>query len=961
MASLLKQICPDRNFRLLTGLLVCLAVLNSNAPASGASPSEEQTRQIRLLNQKGLTDEAAELLRSPGDPENALLNLLWAETHFAKGDTEKAREFIYLILKEESPAEWQTACELRVAMEYLEGDTALCMELCRQLLEHDPLSNTARLYIARLQIRQGQWDDAAENLSVLEGSAPGDLETMACRAEWWQAQGHDKQAQNLRQSVADTIDDQVDTSPAALCMAASAMRNIDRPQAALQSIQCALEIAPADPFILLEKARLFRETTSYGVAASTLNSILKKYPRCALALEEFASVLWDLREDATAVSGLCNQALAIDPTLLDTRCRLVQYSLIARDWEQADGLIAINRAVNPHHRETEDLARVKALLTEEDDTPGEKSIAVQLLLGQILAEQSDFSGSLNAFRLALGQDKTSRHALKGAGLASLRSGAFSEAAVLLESAFSASTFDIATRNTLSFIDQVQRSHTLSQGQITVAYSTRDELLGTYTLASAHRFLQQVSLKLGIRTDKMLRIQLCPNDIDLEVLTQGLPSTSCGSLPLGTICMGSTIYVKTPGAVVKEKDSFRLDEALYLGMVNFLFSETFSEPLPRWMQEGFARHMSAAAHPEWQPLFREQLISLLRAGYSVKLEQLNAEFLGNKNPLCRAYSAMVFDFLIERHGFETVLNMLQNVAQGKEWVPALEAMCAQSIDGINQNIHESVLARFQHLGLEPQSMLSAKALLESDIKTDSAMMARAAFYLRQHLLDNAMGSLRELIHRDTPPTRALCLAARVELERGNPVAAHGHFQVAQALETMRGEMAITAMDYEALGRILTQLGKEEAALQAFRKSIDLNPLDATEHGAYGKLLDLLHRKNPVPMEYYQILQQRLPARRADAPARMELARWYQEQGQLEEAVHYYQSAVGLRPDWISAHRTLAALALQLGDHQTAYVSNAILHKKRPVDKRVRESLLLCARALGYELEVTRLQALSGSER
>ena len=378
--------------------------------------------------------------------------------------------------------------------------------------------------------------------------------------------------------------------------------------------------------------------------------------------------------------------------------------------------------------------------------------------------------------------------------------------------------------------------------------------------------------------------------------------------------------------------------------------------PLWIREGFARYAAQRTSSEWMPVETPGLIASLRVGVSLPLRSLEVEFIGERNPLCRAYAAAVFEEWAQRYGSERLLVLLRRLRAGEEWTAALETVFGTPLETIDAQTRAGSLKRYAHLAMPQSRRVSAEVLLDSGVQSDDARIERAALFLDLKRYDDALRALAPLLEREAPPTRAMLIAGRAAHGSGEFAKARDRILLGLELEKVRAERIATSRDYETLGLARLELEEPDEAAAAFRRAIEKAPFDSREHGAYGRLLELLGKEEPKPAEYYEVLEKRLRARRTDARGRVELAQWLEGNGDLERAFQHYKSAAGIRPEWIAAHRALAPLARQLGKLEDAYASYRVLHAKRPEDVRVLRSLAECARALGRQGEAEKYERL-----
>ncbi len=349
--------------------------------------------------------------------------------------------------------------------DYLMGVMDSLEKRCQALLGVEPLNKAARLHLAEVLMRRGNYEEAEATLNALSDSLASDVELLEARAALMDAWDRPDEAATLRASIETVVTTQPPLSADGLRAAAAALRARHQPQAASQCLEAALRFCPADPFLLLEKARLYLAIADTGIAAASVNNVLGRYTNAPLALNLMADIQWALRKDGTAVEALCQGALKGDPTLLDARCALIRQRLIAGMWDEATKLIAENQKLNPQHLGTQRLEGATLQLKDGGGgEPGADDAApYAALVADLLAARADYTRSSAWFAQALKGGTQDGTVLKHAGLAEFRSARFDDAASLLEKAFATNPFDVGTKNMLDLLDTVRASGSVVQG------------------------------------------------------------------------------------------------------------------------------------------------------------------------------------------------------------------------------------------------------------------------------------------------------------------------------------------------------------------------------------------------------------------------------------------------------------------------------------------------------------------
>ena len=839
----------------VSAFLVAIVALAA-APAAWSSP-DDVAASVREANRRGDWPAAYTVLDAIED-DASWATLLRAETHWHSGSLDDARDRIGDIPRGDRPF-WIRAQELLVRIEYLEGNIEACQAASSRLLAAQPANPTASWFLATCYLRTGAYDKALQLAEQYAESGANPVSSRTLHADVLEEMGDVEKANTLRRSMISILNESPKTDLMELVAGSRALRKVGEFEAANQCVQWAQDLDITDPFMKLEKIRLYRATQGYGIAEMTAKKLTEFYASFPLAFAEWAEIKWDTRTKEEDVSALCKRALEADPTLLDARCRLIFYAILKDDLEERDALIARNLVINPRHRRTRNLERAAEYLAGEEGTtaPSGDDPAFAKLMIDIMTAKNDYKESLRwAVAYAEAQPESAQ-ALHELGLAKFRTGAYAESRALLEQSLSAHPYALQTRNLLTYIDGIVDNDVTEGGRLRVAHPPNERALARFAQTRGAQILLNESKRFGADLDRPLRIQPCGNLDDLAVITDGIPFGCCVDpahpSTTGVVNFDDTMFLWTPKATRGARPNYRWDEALHRGIVQALVRAATNDKAPLWLQEGIAGHAVWRENSEWAPADLGPVMGQLHRGMELPVADLAEGFLGSRRPLYQVYATLLIQDWVERYGESAIQQLMAEIANGATWTAALERALGQAIDTIDKESRDSILTRYQ-------------ALSES---TEEAAEAATALY-----------------------------------DRGAP------------------HMAAAVM------------------IKALRR----NPYDPSAKRLVLELLDTLNVKNHKPDSYYRLLEATLALNRSDADARFQLANWHYENDRHEEALGSCRSVVGIRPEWLAAHRLLTEIALELDQYDVAYASLATLHEARPKHVGFLERLIVCARAL-----------------
>lgn len=831
--------------------------------SSAWSDSTKTLESIRELNRQGNWTEALEQLQDLNQDE-PWVALLVIETNWYAGKLAAARTTIKKIPASDASS-WLAAQEWLTRIEFLEGKMQACRTVATKLLARDPDNSTALSFLTKCYIRTGDYDEALKLARHYVQLETNPISSRALHAEVLEVTGSVSEAEKVRRSVIPLLNSATNLEAGEYISGSNALRNIREFQAANQCIQLAQDMHKYDPFMKLEKIRLYRATQGYGIAAKTSKELTDFYGSYPLATSEWAEVLWDTRTKEEDVSRLTRFALAGDSTLLDARCRLIFYALLKEDPLEFDSLVAKNLEINPKHSRTLTLQQASLFLKHGEeyrvDTP-----AFSDLMTDIMTAKNDYTESLNWATAHVEANPKSADALHDLGMAKFRTGAYEESQSILEKALGFDPYAMQTRNLLTYLDGLLDNAVTGDDTVRVVYPKQEVELGKFAHARSQQILAKESLFFNATLNSPLRIQLCSKLDDLAVITDGIPFGCCVDpahpTATGVVNFEDTMFLWTPKATGRARSHYRVDEALHRGVVQALVRSASNGQAPFWLEEALSGYASWRENPEWAPPNLSSVVAALHNGLELPIAELDEGFLGSRQPAYRVYSILLIEDWVNSNSKIAIEQLISQISEGTPWIVALERTLGRPLNRIDKTSRANILARYSALTQTPGAVTTeARRLLKSGNNAEAAAVMIDAF--------------------------------------------------------------------------------------------ERNPYDQTTKQLLLDVVAALGATDNKSDAYYHLLEATILLDRSDADMRFELAEWHHENGRKEEAIQYGRSAVGIRPQWLAAHRLLSDIALSQNEYYTAYTSLAVLHAARPKHVKILESLIECVRALGMEDESIRL--------
>jgi eukaryotic-like serine/threonine-protein kinase len=131
----------------------------------------------------------------------------------------------------------------------------------------------------------------------------------------------------------------------------------------------------------------------------------------------------------------------------------------------------------------------------------------------------------------------------------------------------------------------------------------------------------------------------------------------------------------------------------------------------------------------------------------------------------------------------------------------------------------------------------------------------------------------------------------------------------------------AAPYITLGRIHSDSGKYDLAMQEFQHALDLNPRDADALNAIALNYEKAGRIPDAEAAFKKAIALRID----DWSGYSDLGLFYDRQAKYQQAVEQFQRAIELTPDNAQVYSNLAAIYLDMGDSKTVPLAEAALKK------------------------------------
>lgn len=438
-------------------------------------------------------------------------------------------------------------------------------------------------------------------------------------------------------------------------------------------------------------------------------------------------------------------------------------------------------------------------------------------------------------------------------------------------------------------------------------SAEAAIYGEAVLSLLKHARQELCAKYEVEPRSPIVVEIFPQQKDFAIRTFGLPG---GAGFLG-VCFGRVITANSPASQGDTPSNWQ--SVLWHEFCHVVTLEKTKNRMPRWLSEGISVYEERQRDPSWgesiTPIYRQMMLG----DELTPVSQLSGAFLNPASPvhLQFAYyeSSLVVEFLIEKHGIESLKRVLEDLGSGividdalTKNVGSQQKLDAEFAEYARERAEEfgkdadwsreSMPERPSESGLltwlekNPNSYWGLRGLAETRVSAGQFEEART-------LLEK----LRDLGSVTGEAGDPLALLARVYRELGESELER---------ETLETVISLSSDSLPALRRLIkmSRDSQQWERVAMFAEQIlAINPLLPEGHVSLSEAAEKLDRPEEV-VSSLAALAQMEPVDPAAIDFR--LARAYAKLDQPDRAKHHVLRALEEAPRYREAHRLLIEL-------------------------------------------------------
>ncbi len=632
----------------------------------------------------------------------------------------------------------------------------------------------------------------------------------------------------------------------------------------------------------------------YELAAGQYRRALERFgddpdAHCGLAKAFYYS-------DRAEMTKSLDAALVVNPRHADALILRAEHQIDGEDYDGAAKSLDKIVAVNPWHPEAWAYRAVLAHLANDPNAEincranalkfWKTNPSVDHLIGRKLSQKYRFAEGAAYQRRALKFDPGYLPAKSQLAEDLLRVGDEQQGWTLADEVYTSDPYNINAYNLVNLRDNMAKFDTTDANGIIVRMDPHEaSVYGDKVAQLLEQARAHLCRKYGLELERPVTVELFRNQQDFAVRTFGIPG---GDGFLG-VCFGNVITANSPRA---ERPA-NWQATLWHEFTHVVTLNLTGNKMPRWLSEGISVYEELQRSPQWGQRMNPQYRKMILSGELTPVSKLSAAFLSPPTPMHLQFayyeSELVVEFLVERFGFDALKAILADLGKGEE-INAAIAKHTAPLKQIEKQFEAFARARAESLApdvdweqpergqIDPANSQALTEWLAKHPNSFWALQAQAAGLLAEQKWEEAKRPLEKLIVLypeyvgEGNAYLLLALAHRKldEIDQERRVldklaaisadAADAYLRLMEVneekqdwpgvLENGNRYLAVYPMlasVYERVGTAEEELGRDDQAVESYRRLLLLDPADPVEVNY--RLARLLRQSDPVAAKRY----------------------------------------------------------------------------------------------------------------
>lgn len=651
-----------------------------------------------------------------------------AEDALGAGQYDEARR-LYRALLDESPGD-ASAVGYAATFEAV-GDYEAGLSTMDALLDVAPDSAALLHARGRLLRSVGRYREAARALDGAAVRAPDRWRAMVDLADVLTRTGRDREARILYASVYRRYKEGQFRTASDLTAAGRAAASVFEFRDANEAFQTAYQVDPTHVSALYAWAELFRQKYNDADARRTYQDALSVNARHAPSLIGLARATPDFERR----EALAQQALTINPNLTEALDLLASLRVIDGLYAEAEALARQALEVNPNAVPT--LAQLGSIQYLRGDTAAfrateQRALAVDaqasdfyLAIVENLTRRFRYNDALTLAEQAVQVDPRDPQARAELGTALLRLGQRREARRHLEAAFENDPYNLFASNALTLLDTYDNFSTLESDHFRLlVHDDERAVMGPLILEVAEASYDSLRARYPYTPADKILLEAYNDADDFAVRVAGVPHRGL----LG-VCFGDVVAINTPRA--QTGGDYNWARTLWHEIAHTMAIGVSQFHVPRWFTEGLSVYEERRAQPAWDREMELAFLTALDRDMLLPLAEIDRGFTRPSFPgqvmLSYYHASRVVRYIAETHGFDAIIDILQQLGAGASQDAAIQSATGLSIDALDQQFREAVRARRQAVARALEGLPDVLDSEDAAVTSESIAEAQGPFF------------------------------------------------------------------------------------------------------------------------------------------------------------------------------------------------------------------------------------------
>ncbi len=449
----------------------------------------------------------------------------------------------------------------------------------------------------------------------------------------------------------------------------------------------------------LAQGLLFLSKYNNADAEKALEQALAVNPNHPELLVAFAQLEFATSNDFVKMYGYLDRAAKIAPADSEMLILRAVIAIYEDDCERASGFVKQVLVGDKNNLEAKTLVAACDYFSDKTDE-------FERVRKEIFALRADYAsfyermahfytilrgypGAIEWYRRALEIDPQHSEALTGLGLGLSRTGHEDEAVDVLRQAFAADPYNVRVYNTLEMYEKVLPDFVVEREK-------RYQFRAHKSQYSPLHFLMDPVIKTAMtvfdekynfKPEEFLAIEVFHEPTIFAVRGVGLPQTS----PHG-LCFGKLVLSRSPS-----DGNFNWRQVMWHELAHVYHLQLSNYRVPRWFTEGLAEYETNIYDSSWSRYHDQELAQAIFGGKLPSVEDFNRGFTHARSmqDVLVAYhlASLAIHYIVETHGFDSVVQLLQAFGEGHETAAALGLVLKQTPEKFDASLRRWLERRY----------------------------------------------------------------------------------------------------------------------------------------------------------------------------------------------------------------------------------------------------------------------------